>query len=59
MAAAVVFVMGGFYLLAGLGIAFEDRLTDSIGGAWGQGLGAWAIALGAFLWGQNLRRKGQ
>lgn len=52
---AVFFLMGGFYILAASGIAFEDRLSDSAGGPWIQGLGAWAIAIGALVWANKVK----
>lgn len=48
--AILLFLGGGCYILAAMGIAFEDRLGDEIGGAWFQGLVTWAVAIGALVW---------
>lgn len=54
--AGVFFILAGsMYLAAATGIAFEDRLSDSAGGPWIQGLVAAGVGI-AFIVGTNKQR---
>ena len=54
--AALFFLMGAAYVAAAV-FGEPEQLTDSVGGPWVQGLGAWAIAIALLLWGRRLQRK--